>query len=301
MKTIKKLLTLGLIFIALNSSAQIKILSTGAINVGNPASVYGVFNIDYTGYYSTNLVLYPTVNNSAMLGKSGKGFIYVYTYNTANPSDVRLKENIKGIKNALSIVKSLNGVEFDYKAETFDGYNLKSSSKEKELLDKRRKNYLGFLAQDVQKVLPQVVFHDDSTDLYSMDYTKLIPVLVEAIKEQQAKIDELSAKIEDKNTRLKSTEIKSLENANGASLEQNAPNPFSQNTQIGYYLPETIKSASLVIYNMNGLQLKSILIMNRGRGTETINGSEFQPGIYLYALIADGREIDTKHMILTQK
>ncbi len=83
-------------------------------------------------------------------------------------------------------------------------------------------------------------------------------------------------------------------------LEQNNPNPFNTSTIIGYYLPNSITSASIFIYDMNGVQLKSYLINVRGKGNITIQGSEFNAGMYLYALIADGKVIDTKRMILTK-
>jgi hypothetical protein len=51
---------------------------------------------------------------------------------------------------------------------------------------------------------------------------------------------------------------------------------------------------------MNGVQLKSYPVVERGKGNLTIQGSEFSAGMYLYALIADGKVIDTKRMILTK-
>ena len=83
-------------------------------------------------------------------------------------------------------------------------------------------------------------------------------------------------------------------------LYQNAPNPFSQNTQIGFYLPQNIKTASLNIYNLQGKQLKQIDIAQRGEGSQVISGLDLAAGIYLYALIADGREVDVKRMVLME-
>jgi hypothetical protein len=108
-----------------------------------------------------------------------------------------------------------------------------------------------------------------------------------------------------KNGGLKSAQLSSVFNPinpqeEAPSLDQNFPNPFNQSTQIGYYLPEATRTANLYIYNMNGLQIKSIPIQNRGKGSVTINGSELRSGMYIYTLIVDGREIDTKRMILTQ-
>jgi len=50
---------------------------------------------------------------------------------------------------------------------------------------------------------------------------------------------------------------------------------------------------------MNGTQLKSIELHPKGNGSITINGGEFNAGMYIYTLIADGQVIDTKQMILT--
>ena len=78
------------------------------------------------------------------------------------------------------------------------------------------------------------------------------------------------------------------------------PNPFNTATTIGFSLPASTITASVYVYNMNGVQLKSYPIDQRGKGNITIQGSEFREGMFLYALIADGKVIDTKRMILTK-
>ena len=83
-------------------------------------------------------------------------------------------------------------------------------------------------------------------------------------------------------------------------LEQNSPNPFNISTTIAFYLPTSIAEASIYIYDMNGGQIKSYPINTRGNGSIIIQGSELAAGMYLYALIADGKVIDTKRMILTK-
>ena len=82
-------------------------------------------------------------------------------------------------------------------------------------------------------------------------------------------------------------------------LYQNSPNPFSVSTKIEYYLPADVQKATIYIYDMNGTQLKSIPLNQKGNGSITINGSELKAGMYMYTLIADGQVIDTKRMILT--
>lgn len=99
---------------------------------------------------------------------------------------------------------------------------------------------------------------------------------MEAIKEQQIKIDELKgiiAKCCEAN--LKSATI--LEpgniNENTASLDQNISNPFNQETRIGCYIPESSTTSVLYVYNMNGAQLQQYNVTGKGQQTITINGN----------------------------
>ena len=85
-----------------------------------------------------------------------------------------------------------------------------------------------------------------------------------------------------------------------ARLYQNQPNPFSSETVIRCSLPESVAQATIYVYDMQGKQIKSVKVSGRGETSATISGSELEAGMYIYALIADGREIDSKRMILTK-
>ena len=103
----------------------------------------------------------------------------------AGSSDLRFKSNIKPIENALAKVKSLQGVYFNWNQKAFP---------EKNFSDKTE---LGFIAQEVEKVLPEVVFKDTSPEEYrSVKYDKVVALLVEAIKEQQKQIDSLKIQVQ---------------------------------------------------------------------------------------------------------
>ena len=100
----------------------------------------------------------------------------VYAYSTSVGSDRKLKTNIKDIKYGLKDVLKLRGVDFDWK-EKRDGVH-----------------DIGVIAQEVKKVIPEVVqeVEDLVEDTYlSVDYAKLVPVLIEAIKELKEEIDGL--------------------------------------------------------------------------------------------------------------
>ena len=85
-------------------------------------------------------------------------------------SDVRVKENIKTIDNSLEKVSKLRGVEFNK-----IGDNKKS---------------IGVIAQDVQKVIPELV-RENENGMLSMRHQGIAPILIEAIKELKAEIEEL--------------------------------------------------------------------------------------------------------------
>jgi hypothetical protein len=95
-------------------------------------------------------------------------------------SDKRWKTNIKIIESPLEKLQKLSGVEFDW----IEDSKLHGNSG----------NDVGVIAQEVELVLPQAVQTRD-TGMKAVRYEKLIPLLIETIKEQQKQIDELKNKI----------------------------------------------------------------------------------------------------------
>ncbi len=83
-------------------------------------------------------------------------------------------------------------------------------------------------------------------------------------------------------------------------LFQNNPNPFTVDTEIKMSLPESARNAKILVYNMEGRQLKEFEVRGRGETSITITGHDLGQGMYLYALIVDGKVVDTKRMILTK-
>jgi hypothetical protein len=132
-------------------------------------------------------------NGNVGVGYSYPGYLFYVNGQAAgvdawiNASDARLKTNIQPITDALTLVKQLRGVRFQWRAPTdrVVGKDLKLAQGE---------THVGFIAQEVQAVLPEAVAAPkDSNGLYGLKEADLIPVLVQAIKEQQAEIDALKA------------------------------------------------------------------------------------------------------------
>ncbi len=285
------------------------------------------FDVGNYNFIIDNTMGVPTIRSSTTgagyLGTSSYVWYKTYTnyiYRTAEYtlSDNRVKDNIHDLTNPFELLNKVKGVKFDYTEKAFG----KVPDQELKILLNKGKSNFGFIAQDIKEVLPQLVDHDDSTDLYYINYEGMLPLIVEAVKELKLDLSQkegiildlskriseleklvLSGKVTENNSDIKSTSSSLSQNPNGsieqAILEQNMPNPFTEETQINYYLPEQMNSAVLYIYDMQGSQIKSIGIFKKGNGSITINGNELKPGMYLYSLLIDGKEIDTKKMILT--
>ena len=91
-------------------------------------------------------------------------------------SDKQFKDNIVTLEGALDKVKAIRGVRFDWndKQDVYEGHDI------------------GVVAQEVEAVLPELVHYREHSDSKAVDYVKLTAVLIEAVKELSAKVDELS-------------------------------------------------------------------------------------------------------------
>jgi Chaperone of endosialidase len=98
-------------------------------------------------------------------------------------SDIRYKNNISTLNGALDKVSQMRGVSFNWRQEEFP---------ENKFPDVEQ---VGFVAQELAKVFPQVV-SEDNNGYYNVDYAKLTPLLVEAIKELKSENEELRNRIE---------------------------------------------------------------------------------------------------------
>ena len=98
-------------------------------------------------------------------------------------SDLRFKENINSIPKALGKVAALRGVTFTWKQDEYPSRRFADGSQ------------IGLVAQEVLEIAPEVVLkHEDG--YYSVDYGKLTPLLIEAVKELKAQNEELRRRIE---------------------------------------------------------------------------------------------------------
>jgi hypothetical protein len=212
------------------------------------------------------------------------------TYSTV--SDERLKTNIKPMDTMLSKIMQLKPSSYQFKNTT----------------DKQV--YNGFIAQDVMKLFPGMVAHtvnpERNWDVYTMNYSQFGVLAIKGIQELAPVIEEQKEKIaslEERLTKLESviaslTETKNvnISDANtNASLEQNKPNPFNNNTIIRYNISKGA-TGKINIYNQTGKIVKTVDANESGQ--LNLSAQNLIAGTYTYSLMINGKIISSKQMIV---
>lgn len=274
---------------------------------GNPNLCFGRVGIE-----NTNPTYTLDVNGTVR----GTGLIIT--------SDARYKRNIEPIRNGWEIIAQLQGTTYEFNPE--------AAPKNLDLYEGLQ---AGFIAQDVEAVLPHLVGTDES-GYKSVNYIGIIPYLTNAIKEldaanatparqmqQTADLESELATLEALMTKLEKGQaaavLQALEaeagnednqtaqakqgaasgSADLPALYQNSPNPFDAQTEISYYLPAGSGEATIQVLDLYGRQLQEIPIREVGKGSVSFDANAFSAGVYLYRLVVGGQEIATKRMVLT--
>ena len=143
------------------SNPKVTISSTTG-NFVTSGSISTAANMNIAG----NLRVWDDIRTSS--GVTATAFLY--------SSDERLKKDISPIKDPSALLSELRGVNFTWR-------------------DSGRSD-IGLIAQEVEKVVPEVVHTDEQTGMKSVEYGNLVAVLIEAMKEQQKQIDHLQSEIQ---------------------------------------------------------------------------------------------------------
>ena len=284
----------------------------GGANNGYNFGVAGFLDDIYgAGIFGSN-----SSNLAVSVNGTYAGFFHgdVYITGTTNtptliaPSDYRLKKDIKTISNGcLDKVMDMNIVEFKYNQReldavaTIDGGEKQTVAWCDESSPVMKNIHYGLIAQELKEIYPDLVIENQDGYL-GVNYLEIIPILIRSVQELNAKVEQYEnggAPVYKAQARTADAEATAID-AIVTTLYQNTPNPFTESTLIQCDVAETVVNADLYIYDMNGKQIDTYPITERGATSITIEGRSLEAGMYLYALIADGQVIDTKRMILTK-
>jgi hypothetical protein len=137
--------------------------------------------------YTPQYALHVTGQNAHGTVAASLGIIYASDDIIAF-SDIRKKTNIIQISGSLELIRSLTGIRFNKVNGTED-----TTTNTRPVIQGERTK-IGLIAQDVEKILPEVVYTDDK-GYKAIGYANIVALLIEGIKEQQIQIDELKDKI----------------------------------------------------------------------------------------------------------
>lgn len=314
----KKLLTVALFAIAYTTTfAQLKINQYGRIGIGiEPHPTYkllvkGDFALTTYPIIPSPLTRYTelrfkvgngwpgaeigTPTRNIAFWSSEVGYNTLYAAHFYTQSDSSLKTNITPIQNGLSTVLQLKPYSYHLKDSTGQAIQTKE---------------YGFIAQDIEEILPDIT--DTAKGIRLLDYEQIIPILAEAIKEQQDTINNLKNIISSYESRFTSienmlsqccTQTKSAQTDVNATiviptdatmsktteLYQNRPNPFNVTTTFAYTLGED-GNVELIIEDSYGRLITTLVNQKQIAGDYSIdwNAENISSGIYFYSLKVNG-------------
>jgi hypothetical protein len=216
----------------------------------------------------------------------------------------------------MSLISRLQPMQYEYRTDIYQPQEQGDDS-EPTLMRFPQGQQFGFLAQDLEKVLPNAVM--TRKDGYkAVNYQNLVPVMVQGMQEQEKALSEEKAKVAELETKVDALvhaleEIKAQLAADktagetgstkttGAYLEQNTPNPFNENTVLKYFVPENMAGARILIRSEQGaLEILRFDITHKGYGNVIISGNTLTTGTYTCELYIGDKMVDYKRMLLVK-
>lgn len=261
-------------------------------------------------------------SNKVRIGNTTIGVIegqVPYTW----PSDARFKENVTEDVKGLAFIQLLRPVVYNFNTRKFEEFLTKNMKPEQQKEHLEGKDFgpstavrqSGFIAQEVEQAAKKSGYDfnglhvpADDNDNYSLAYAEFVVPLVKGMQEQQKMIDDQKQMIEQLQQQV--NDLKKNQGAttgidetagSGVSMEQNVPNPFGHETVVKFNLPQQVNSAYMAVYDLSGKQLKTLPISQRGASSITITSDDLAAGMYIYSIIADGKPVSSKRMVVSDK
>jgi trimeric autotransporter adhesin len=288
-------------------------LNSNCTYLGNDAD--NTSTTSYTNSTALGNTSRLTADNLIVLGNTSITSIKAAVTSITAISDGRFKKNIKEDVTGLDFIRQLRPVTYTLDVRGMNKFLHVDydQSQEKGIAAKEKIVQTGFIAQEVEAAAAKIGYDfsgvdkpQNKDDFYGIRYAEFVVPLVKAVQEIDAKTSEIE-KLKNEIEAIKSVltpeqrlKLNNTASEKGVSLYQNNPNPFTEKTTIAYYIPQTVTSAVIKVYSLAGVELKSVNISDKGLGYFEIKAGELSAGTYTYMLIADGKTVDTKQMVITK-
>ncbi len=275
-------------------------LNYGAGIYGTTKSTHKILDDVYAGYFDGSVGISQGLIVSQYIRLHG------ILLNPAASTSSRIANNLNESDGSSSILDNLSPLQLnkfhleslddDDSENTSHSYQSSMTRMEKAVLSNQ---HYGLNADQLEEVFPDLVYEDEDGKK-SINYVEMVPILVQAINELKGEIEELKGNDGSaKKTKAQATGIDEMaENVTMLALGQNKPNPFGTSTSIEVSVPADVQKTFIYVYDLTGKKLQQIDITSRGKQTVTINASSLTDGMYLYSLIADGKVVETRRMIV---
>lgn len=210
-----------------------------------------------------------------------------------NYSDARAKDNIKPLTTGLDAVLQLRPVSYTWKPET--AVTLASTESGSSVANgpvEEGQTQYGFLVQEVENFLPDAVKTDEEGHKM-INYTAIIPMLVQAVQQLQATVEEQSVKIVELSNASLETAAKTVSPYKIVSC---TPNPANGQVTITTSLEGGDNAATIIISSLTGTKDK-ILQVSATSPSITTNISNLNSGLHLVSLFVNGKLVDSNRLI----
>ncbi len=145
-------------------------------------------------------------------------------------------------------------------------------------------------------------FPSPSSPFAKMEVNTMLTPNEVKLSEQQKQLEAQKLMIEVLTEKLRTAGTSgSSINDNGNAMNQNEPNPFASETRVDFNLSSKVKKADLVVYDLFGKQVATFPIEERGNSFVMLQANKLSNGVYIYSIVADGKTIDVKRMVVAQE
>lgn len=248
---------------------------------------YSKLKIDVDGYaaiagYQDRILFYNTTKDT---------YNNIVVGSVFNQSDSRAKKNVSNIQSGLMSLLQLRPVSYRWADKPANKVSAIDDTIQMPSDPQDRLQY-GFIAQEVEEILPDLVLTDDNGSK-SVNYIAMIPLLVQSVKELQSTVEKQAMVIEQLQGAVA---YKSKAEYAGNKIKSVSPNPTTGNFSVELQLSNASAEVFLTISDMGGNK-QQIIEVNYAQGIVSVDASSLPQGVFILSLYINNMLADSCRLI----